>query len=89
MIKRSSLSNQLSESHGWWDRGSRRIGEWTYEGGRKLCASSNRRGKTVPVTKTENIQLECFIKSGLLGNLGGTAGFLRLVPIGAGRFLIL
>lgn len=35
MIKRSSLSNQLSESRGWWERGSRRIGEWTYEGGRK------------------------------------------------------
>lgn len=35
MIKRSSLSDQLSESRGWWDRDSRRIGEWTYEGGRK------------------------------------------------------
>ncbi len=35
MIKRSSLSDQLSESRGWWERGSRRSGEWTYEGGRK------------------------------------------------------
>lgn len=35
MIKRSSLSNQLTESRGWWERGSVRIGEWTYEGGRK------------------------------------------------------
>ena len=35
MIKRSSLSNQLSESCGWWNRNSERMGEWTYEGGRK------------------------------------------------------
>ena len=35
MIKRSSLSDQLAESRGWWDRGSMRIGEWTYEGVRK------------------------------------------------------
>ena len=35
MIKRSNLSDQLSESRGWWERGSQRIGEWTYEGGRK------------------------------------------------------
>ena len=35
MIKRSSLSDQLSESRRWWERGSRRSGEWTYEGGRK------------------------------------------------------
>lgn len=35
MIKRSNPSNQLLESHGWWKRGSVRMGEWTYEGGRK------------------------------------------------------
>ena len=35
MIKRSNPSNQLLESRGWWKRGSRRRGEWTYEGGRK------------------------------------------------------
>lgn len=35
MSKRSTRYGHLSESRGWWDRGSRRIGEWTYEGGRK------------------------------------------------------
>ena len=30
-----SLSNQLTESCGWWKHNSRRSGEWTYEGGRK------------------------------------------------------
>lgn len=35
MIKKSSLTGQLSESCGWWDHNSRAFDEWTYEGGRK------------------------------------------------------
>ncbi len=36
MIKRSNLFVPLSESCRWWDCNSRALGEWTYEGGRKL-----------------------------------------------------
>ncbi len=85
VIKSSSSTYKCLESSCWWKCCDFGACEWTYEGGRKLLLVVTD-GVTVPVIITECILVH--IERSFYGNLGGTAGFLRLVPIGAGRFLI-
>ena len=77
MIKRSSLSNQLSESCGWWNRNSERMGEWTYEGGRKRkrVVTDGKR------TRYQSVTVWLYRADDFFINLGGTAGIYKSCPI--------